>query len=275
MTVKKVILNILYYAAAISLALVFIFPFLIMLAGSLDSETKYIISISSWIPKAIDFNGYINMFSMGSAILKWIWNSVIISAVPTLTGVFIAALLGYIFAKKKFRFKETVFWFFMMAVMVPYQALIVSNYMVYNYLDWINKYIVFLVPGLWTVIYMFMMRQFLTTIPDSLIEAAKIDGGGEWKIFFQIILPLSKPSLCTVAIFTFMDKWNDFMGPLLFTTDEGMYNLVVGLSTMIQKNSTIKTQMCIGVITFIPIFIVYLALQKYFIDGIATTGVKG
>lgn len=275
MTVKKVILNSFYYIVSVIFALIFIFPFLIMMAGSLDSETKYIISISSWLPKAVDFNGYRNMFSMGSAILRWMWNSIVISVVPTVTGVLIAALLGYIFAKKKFRFKGTVFWFFMMAVMVPYQALIVSNYMVYSYLDWINKYVVFLIPGLWTVIYMFMMRQFISTIPDSLIEAARIDGGGEWKIFFQIILPLSKPSLCTVAIFTFMDKWNDFMGPLLFTTDESMYNLVVGLSTMIQKNSTIKTQMCIGVVTFIPIFIVYLALQKYFIDGIATTGVKG
>lgn len=275
MAKKKVLLNAFYYAIAIILALIFIFPFLIMVAGSLDSDTKYIISVTSWIPEHIDFDGYISMFSMGSVIAKWIFNSFIISVIPTVTGVLIAALLGYIFAKKQFQFKEIVFWIFMMAVMVPYQALIVSNYMLYNYLGWLNHYIVFLIPGLWTVIYMFMMRQFISTIPDSLIEAAKIDGSGEWKIFFQIILPLSKPSLCTVAIFTFMDKWNDFMGPLLFTTDEKMYNLVVGLSTTIQKNSSIKTQMCIGVITVIPIFIVYVVLQKYFTDGIATSGVKG
>ena len=207
--------------------------------------------------------------------MRWIWNSLVISVIPTITGVILAALLGYIFAKKKFRGKNVVFWYFMIALMIPYQATIVSNYLVYNYYNWINQYVVFLVPGLWTVIYMFMMKQNIVTIPDSLLEAAKIDSAGEWRIFFEIILPLSVPALSTVAIFSFMNNWNNFMGPLIFTTSEDMYNLIVGLATMNQRTPSFTMQMTAGVVTSIPIVIVYLSLQKYFVDGIVAGGVKG
>jgi len=194
--------------------------------------------------------------------------------VPTITGVFICSLVGYIFAKKEFRGKNLVFWYFMAAIMIPFQALMVSNYIVYNFYGWIDTYTVFLVPGMWTVMYMFMMRQFIRTIPDSLLESANIDGAGEWTIYWHIILPLSGPALSSIAIFSFMDKWNDFLVPLIFTSSENMYNLMVGLTTMIQNSSYFNMQMTSGVISFIPMFVVFLTLQKYFIDGIVMSGIK-
>lgn len=264
-----------YYLASVLIALVTLYPFLAMLLGSLDAQPRYSISLTTSIPQQYTLDNYGAIFSVGTNMLRWVINSMIISVVPTVTGVLLSALLGYIFAKKRFRGKNLVFWYFMLALMIPYQATIVSNYLVYNFYGWINTYTVFLVPSLWTVMYMFMMKQNIVTIPDSLLEAARIDSAGEWRIFFEIILPLSAPALSTVAIFSFMNNWNNYMGPLIFTTSEDMYNLIVGLATMNQRVPSFNMQMTAGVVTSVPIVIVYLCLQKYFVDGIVAGGVKG
>lgn len=273
--VQKLIENILFYLICTALCFVFLFPFIVMLTGSLDLQTKYVVTIDNWFPQEFSLRNYITVMSVGSSMMRWFVNSVIISVIPTVTGVFLDALLGYIFAKKKFKGKQLVFWYFMIAIMIPYQATIVSSYLLYNKLGWINTYTVFIIPGLWTVLYMFMMRQHIATIPNALIDAAVIDGAGEWRIFLQIIMPVSAPALSTVAIFTFMNSWNNFMSPLLFTTSENMYNLIVGLSTLNQQTAAFGMQMTAGVITFIPMFIVYMAFQRYFIDGITVGSVKG
>ncbi len=272
---KKKIGNFLFYIVCILLCVIFLFPFVVMLFGSLDAETKYAVTITSWFPNQFSLKQYQSVLSVGGRMSRWVLNSVIISIIPTVTGVFLDALLGYIFAKKKFPGRQIIFWYFMAAIMVPYQATIVSNYLLYNWLGWINTYWAFLIPGMWTVLYMFMMRQNIAAIPDALLEAARIDGAGEWRTFLQIVMPVSKPGLSTVAIFTFMNSWNNFMGPLIFTTSEKMYNLVVGLSTLNQQSASFNMQMTAGVITFVPMFAVYMAFQKYFIDGITVGSVKG
>lgn len=264
-----------YYIVSVLLAAIFLLPFLLMVLGSFDAETKYVITLQTVLPRAYSLATYKNVLSVGNSMMRWMLNSVIISVIPTLTSLLLCPLLGYIFAKKQFRGKQIVFWYFMAAIMVPYQATIVSNYLVYNSLGWINTYWAFLIPGAWSVVYMFMMRQYIMTIPDALIEAAKIDGAGEWRVFFQVVFPLCGPALSTVALFTFMNHWNNFMSPLVFTTSESMYNLVVGLATLNQKSGAFNMQMTAGVITCLPIFIVYLFLQRYFIEGIVAGGVKG
>ncbi|WP_300772083.1 carbohydrate ABC transporter permease [uncultured Acetatifactor sp.] len=272
---KKRILNFFFYVICILLCLIFLFPFVVMLFGSLDGETKYAVTLTSWFPTQFSLKQYQSVLSVGGRMSRWVLNSVIISVIPTITGVFLDALLGYIFAKKRFPGRQLIFWYFMAAIMVPYQATIVSNYLLYSWLGWINTYWAFLIPGMWTVLYMFMMRQNIAAIPDALLEAARIDGAGEWRTFLQIVLPVSKPGLSTVAIFSFMNNWNNFMGPLIFTTSEKMYNLVVGLSSLNQQSASFNMQMTAGVITFIPMFLVYMAFQKYFVDGITVGSVKG
>lgn len=267
--------SVLYYLLAGVLALIFLLPFLIMVFGSLDAETKYSITLTNWFPAEFSLRTYQNVLSLGSDMSRWFLNSAITSVIPTLCALFICPLLGYIFAKKQFRGKNIVFWYFMIAIMVPYQATIVSNYLVYNHLGWINTYWVFLIPGMWSVIYMFMMRQYIVTLPDALIEAAKIDGAGEWRTFLQIVMPLCKTALSTVGLFTFMNQWNNFMSALIMTTSSDMYTLVVGLATLNSKTGSFNMQMTASVITVLPIFIVYLFLQRYFIEGIVTGSVKG
>lgn len=255
--------------------MVFLFPFVVMLAGSLDAQDKYTVSLMTWFPKAFSLRQFKMVMSVHGQLVRWLFNSVLISVIPTITGVFVNALLGYIFAKKQFRCKQLIFWYFMAAIMVPYQATIVSNFLLYHRLGWINTYWAFWIPGIWSVLYMFMMRQSIASIPNALLDAAKIDGAGEWRTFLQIVMPVSKPALSTVAIFTFMGQWNNFLGPLLFTSSEKMYNLIVGLATLTQQSATFNSQMAVGMITFIPMFAVYLAFQKYFVDGITVGSVKG
>jgi multiple sugar transport system permease protein len=250
------------------------FPFMVMVFGSVNKSSVLKVTLTSWIPGEISFANYKGVFAMGSYMARWLLNSAIISVIPTVTGVLICSLVGYIFAKKNFPGKNLVFWYFMAAIMIPFQALMVSNYIVYNYYRWIDTYTVFLIPGMWSVMYMFMMRQFIRTIPDALLESAKIDGSGEWTIYWHIILPLSGPALSSIAIFSFMDKWNDFLVPLIFTSSEDMYNLMVGLATMIQNSPYFNMQMTSGFISFVPMFFIFLLLQKYFIDGIVMSGIK-
>lgn len=272
---KAAIKMTLYYVLASALALIFLLPFLIMLFGSFDGEKKYAISLTNWIPKVWSLRTYVNVLSIGNNVLRWLLNSVITSVIPMCTALFICPLLGYIFAKKQFRGKNIVFWYFMVAIMIPSQATIVSGYMVYNSFGWINTYWVLLIPGMWTVVYMFMMRNYIISMPDALLEAAKIDGAGEWCIFLRIVMPLCKTALSTVALFTFMNSWNNFMGPLVMTSSSDMYTLTVGLATLNSKTGSFNMQMTASVITVLPIFIVYLFLQRYFIEGIVTGGVKG
>lgn len=267
--------KLLFYCCAALPAVLFIFPFLVMVLGSLDAETKYSVTLSNAIPAHYTLATYQNVLRVGNSIMVWLKNSLIISVTPTVTALFICPLLGYIFAKKRFAGRNIVFWYFMLAIMVPYQATIISNYLVYNALHWINTYWAFIIPGAWSVIYMFMMRQYISSLPDALIEAAKIDGAGEWRVFLQVIYPLCGPALSTVALFTFMNHWNNFMSNLVFATSERMYNLVVGLATLNQKTASFNMQMTAAVITCLPIFIFYLFLQRYFIEGIVAGGVKG
>lgn len=267
--------SVLYYLFASVLALVFLLPFLIMLFGSFDGEQKYAISLTNWIPKTWSLRTYVNVLTIGSDVIRWLLNSVITSFIPMCTSLFICPLLGYIFAKKDFRGKNIVFWYFMVAIMIPSQATIVSSYLVYNSFGWINTYWVLLIPGMWTVVYMFMMRNYIVSLPDALLEAAKIDGAGEWCVFLKIVMPLCKTALSTVALFTFMNSWNNFMGPLVMTSSSNMYTLTVGLATLNSKTGSFNMQMTASVITVLPIFIVYLFLQRYFIEGIVTGGVKG
>lgn len=265
----------LYYLLASALAFIFLLPFLIMLFGSFDGEQKYAISLTNWIPKTWSLRAYVNVLTIGSDVLRWLLNSMITSFIPMCTSLFICPLLGYIFAKKDFRGKNIVFWYFMVAIMIPSQATIVSSYLVYNSFGWINTYWVLLIPGMWTVVYMFMMRNYIVSLPDALLEAAKIDGAGEWCVFLKIVMPLCKTALSTVALFTFMNSWNNFMGPLVMTSSSDMYTLTVGLATLNGKTGSFNMQMTASVITVLPIFIVYLFLQRYFIEGIVTGGVKG
>jgi multiple sugar transport system permease protein len=255
------------------IAICFFTPFVIMIAGSFNDLDMFITDPLFWIPTSPTLENY-GKILMNESFPRWFMNSVIITIIPVITQVFFCTLIGYIFAKKQFRGKEVIFWLLLAMVMVPRQLLIIPNFILYNYLGWIDTYLVFTIPELWTIMGVFLIRQYLQSIPNELLEAARIDGATDLQIFFKIIIPLAKPAMATIGTFAFIGNWNDLFSPLIFTTSEEMYPLTVGLATLFDKTGNFGLQMAGAALSFIPTFLVFIFFQKYFTEGISISGFK-
>lgn len=256
------------------LAIVFFTPFLIMIVGSFVSIKTPYGNPFTWITRyGFSTDNFKHIFKY-SPLFKWVWNSILVSVIPTVFQMFFAAILGYIFARKDFKFKNVIFWVMMSVVMVPTQVLIIPRYVMFTNMGIINTRIVLILPIIWSIMGVFLVRQFMQQIPSSLEESARIDGANDFKIFFRIMLPLSKPVVATVGTFAFISSWNDFMTPLIFTTSSDMYPLTVGLASLLTKEGHFGIEMAGAFLSFIPTFLIFLFFQKYFTKGIAFTGIK-
>lgn len=258
----------------ILLALIFLVPFCIMIVGSLMQMKVPLGNPFKWL-----FSGNLSIENFKfifrhSNYLKWLINSLIISVIPTFSQMFFAAILGYLFSKKKFFGREVVFWLMMAVIMVPTQILIIPRYIMFSKFGWINTYLPLIVPQLWAIMGVFLVRQFMTQIPKEMEEAAFIDGANDFQIFFQIFLPLCKPVIATVGTFAFIQCWNDLLTPLIFTTSQEMYPVTVGLASMLTKEGNFGIEMGGSVLSFVPTFLIFLFFQKYFTKGIAFSGMK-
>lgn len=273
---RRGISSIVLYILMTILGILFIFPFLVMLGGSFSRLSIQISDPFMWIPTHPTLGNYTTIFKQSLA-FRWFLNSAIITVIPMLSTILISSAVGFIFAKKRFFGKETLFWAFMAVLMIPPQLTLIPRYIMYSRLGWIDTYWAFLVPGIWSVMYMFLMRQFIATVPDALLDAANIDGCNDFVVFRLVILPLSKAALATVATFTFIHKWNDFINPLIYTSDESMYNMVVGLASILQQRVYLNfgVQMAGAIVTFLPILVIFLFFQQYFTRGIILSGIKG
>ncbi|MET3726805.1 ABC-type glycerol-3-phosphate transport system permease component [Fictibacillus halophilus] len=266
---KKTIIYILVSIIAIC----FFAPFVIMISGSFNDLDLFVADPLFWLPTTPTIENYAKIL-INESFPRWFMNSVIITIIPVITQVFFCTLIGYIFAKKEFKGKELIFWSLLAMVMVPRQLLIIPNYILFNYLSWIDTYLVFIVPELWTIMGVFLIRQYLQSIPKELEEAAWMDGATDLQIFFKVIMPLSKPAMATIGTFAFIGNWNDLFSPLIFTTSEEMYPLTVGLATLLDKTGNFGLQMAGATLSFIPTFLVFIFFQKYFTEGISLSGLK-
>lgn len=256
------------------LAIIFFIPFLIMMVGAFVNIKVPFGSPLTWISHyGFSLENFKYIFKY-STFLTWTWNSILVSVIPTVFQMFFAAILGYIFARKDFKFKNTIFWLMMSVVMVPTQVLIIPRYIMFSNMGIINTRIVLILPIIWSIMGVFLVRQFMQQIPRALEESARIDGANDFKIFFSIMLPLSKPVIATVGTFAFISTWNDFMTPLIFTTSNDMFPLTVGLATLLTKEGHFGIEMAGALLSFIPTFIIFLFFQKYFTKGIAFSGIK-
>ncbi|MEG6573135.1 MAG: carbohydrate ABC transporter permease [Caldibacillus debilis] len=262
------------YILLVFFAFLFLSPFLIMLIGSFVKMRTVVGNPYLWLfQENLTLDNYRYIFTNGRFI-QWIANSLIITIIPVLSQMFFAAILGYIFAKKRFFAREFIFWVMMAVIMVPNQLLIIPRYIVFKNLEWINTYWPLIVPELWGILGVFFVRQFMMTLPKELEEAAYMDGANDFTVFFKILLPLSKPVIATVGTFAFIGCWNDLLTPLIYTTSEEMYPLTVGLASMLTKEGNFGVEMAGSVISFIPTFLIFLFFQKYFVKGIALSGLK-
>lgn len=212
---------------------------------------------------------------LGSAALpRWIANSFIYALVSVVLVLLLASLAGYAFAKKRFWGQNALFWSFVAMLMVPSQISIVPLFILLARLDGVNTYWGLIVPTLANAQGVFLMRQFIMGIPDELIEAAKIDGASEWRIYWQIILPLTTPVLATLGIFVFLWHWNDFLWPLIVAQSDDMRTLTVGLATLQAMVPSTAQLMAAAAISFIPNLLIFVLFQRYIVQSIATSGLK-
>lgn len=266
---------ILMWAILLLIAGLFIFPFIMMVTGSF-SETRQIIPRKNfWIPEYIYFGNYLNFFGSNKA-LAWVGNSFIYAVVPVATGTLINTLVGYVLTKKQFKGRNFLFLLFISMMLVPHQVSLVPNFIMYTKVfGFTNTYWAILVPGLWSISNMFLMRQYASTLPDSIIEAASIDGSGDFRTFFRIIFPMVKTPIAVMGIFAFLAYWNIYLPVLIYMNDPKMYNLTVGVGTMVQLDGNYGMQMLGAVVCLVPVFVIYVFCQKYFVEGISLSGLKG
>lgn len=248
-----------------------LYPFIFMFLTSLTQKR---IMTASFDFLEMDLRNYTNLLS-NFPILAYIKNSIIVVCCACLFNVLLASLAGYAFAKKKFPLKEAIFWVYLATLMLPGQVILIPVFTIMRNLDLLNSY-----PSLFLVILdafgVFLMRQFMEGIPDELLESARMDGCGEFGIFSRIVLPLSKPVIVSLVVFTFITSWNDFIWPLVMVTKDEMKTLTLGLS-MLQNNyvSNYGLVMAGATMAFIFPFVLYCLLQRKFVEGIALSGIKG
>jgi len=231
----------------------------------------------SIIPNKISFESYKFFFDFSPYSWNWLLNSLIVAIVITITNVLFATLAGYAFAKMKFKGKNILFAILLGSMMIPGQVTQVPLYiLVVNVFGLQNTYEALIMPSIVTVYNIFLVKQFMSSIPGEILEAAKIEGCSQPKIFWHIIAPLSKTVMAVLAILTFMAAWNDFFWPFLVTNTMDMQTIQVGLKNFRFANTTYFAPMMAGAtISAVPMFVLFFSLQKYFLEGVTVGAVKG
>lgn len=220
------------------------------------------------------FSGFKTLFH-GTNIWRWFFNSAYISVVVTVGILLLDTMAGYALAKKRFPGRNLIFWMIIATMMIPGQITLVPLFMMVQNLHLMDTHWALILPDLSMVFGVFLMRQYMLSIPSDLLEAAKIDGASEWKTFWTIVVPLAKPALATLGIFTFMNVWNSFLWPIIVLNNADLYTLPVGLKTLQDQNLAVfKLLMSGAAVAAVPMIIVFIAFQKYFIKGLTVGGVK-
>ncbi|WP_249188454.1 carbohydrate ABC transporter permease [Nocardiopsis sp. MG754419] len=255
-----------------------LYPLLWMVAGSLRPNHE-IFGNATLFVDTFHFENYPNGWNaLSEPFGKYLLNSAVVVLGTVLGNLVSCSLAAYAFARLRFRYRRTAFAVMLITIMLPIHVLIIPQYVLYAQLGWINTYLPLIVPKLLATdaFFIFLMVQFIRGIPRELDEAARIDGAGHARIFFQIMLPLMVPALATTAIFTFIWTWNDFFSQLIFVTEPSLYTVPVALRSFIdaQMQSDYSALFAMSVVTLIPVFLVFLFGQRFLLRGIATTGGK-
>jgi multiple sugar transport system permease protein len=255
------------------LAVTFILPLLWMFASSLKTETDISANTLSLVPEQFMWSNYADAFV---AIQPFLWNSVQLAVINVIGVLAIASLAGYGFARLRFPGRDIAFFLVLATSIIPSIVLLVPQYIIFQQIGWIDTQMPLWVPRVMTPVFAtFLLRQAFMSLPQELEDAAKIDGLSHFGTYRRIMLPQIKPALAAVGVFTAIESWNDLMGPLIFINSTNLQTLPIALAQFSGEYfSTTNLLMAASSITIIPILIVYILSQKYFIQGIATSGLK-
>jgi multiple sugar transport system permease protein len=252
---------------------VMIMPFAFMISTSLKSrEELYDLRL---FPLAPTLENYAYLFRE-SRFVRWFFNSFAIASISTVSVLFFDSLAGYVLCKYRFKGRQVVFIAILSTLMIPTEMLVIPWYVMSKNLGWLNTYWGIMFPGMITGFGVFLMKQFFETVPDALIDAARIDGLSEFRIFWEVALPLVTPALSALAIFTFLGSWTAFLWPLIVTNSASNYTVPVGLASFSGEFTTEWNMIMTGAaVATIPTLVVFILLQKYIIRGVILSGVKG
>ena len=268
----------LLYVFLLSWAAFAILPFAWAFTSSFKDLTEIFRYPPRFLPTSFDLSNYVGLFTK-QFFATWFLNSVMLASASTFLVVFFCSLAAFAFAKYQFPLKNALFTIVIGSLMIPFQLIMTPLYAEMNALKWLNSYWALLVPWIAPAFGIFLLRQYITTIPSELMDAARMDGCSEFRIYWQIIVPLAKPALATLAIFQFMNSWNSFLWPLIVLRDLKMYTLPLGLATLL-GNLTAESidygmVMAGAFLTALPIITVFLFAQRQFISGLTLGSVKG
>lgn len=273
--VGKIVGNIVKYAVLLAFALMALIPFVWMLSSSFKNSVEVFTIPMRWIPETFRFENYSTIWQR-VPLLTYFKNTTIVAVVVTIMQIITSSFAAYAFAKMRFKGRDALFMCYIATIAVPWQAYMVPQFIMMRGVGLYDTIWALVILQSFSAFGVFLMRQFYLGIPNELSEAARIDGLNEYGIWARIVLPLSKPAIATLAIFTFVNTWNDYMGPLIYLTTDINKTIQVGLRRFIQAFSAdYHLIMAASLCTLVPVTIVFLCLQRYFIEGIATTGLKG
>ncbi|MBY5336567.1 carbohydrate ABC transporter permease [Rhizobium leguminosarum] len=272
---KVTVRSVAIYAIVIAVTLIMLMPFAWMLSASLKLSRDVFAFPIEWIPAEPQWQNYVDIWTKIPLAL-FIYNTSKLTIIVTLLQLLTSSFAAYAFAKLNFPYKNTLFLGYIATIAMPWQVYMVPQFLLMREFGLNNTHLALICLQAFTAFGVFLMRQFYMSIPTELCEAARIDGMNEYQIWARIMLPLSKPALSTLTIFTFVTTWNDFLGPMIYLTKTELKTVQIGLRMFIsQYSAEYGLIMAASVVALIPVLIVFLSLQRFFVEGIASTGLKG
>ncbi len=264
------------YLILLIITAIMIVPFLWMLSASIKSNREvFLMNPFVWIPEVPKWDNYIKIWTK-IPLLQFVQNTIFLTIVVTFLQLLTSSFAAYSFAKLEFKHKNMLFLAYISTIAMPWQVYMVPQFIMMRGMGLNDKLLAMICLQAFSAFGVFLMKQFYEGIPNDLCEAARIDGMSEYRIYLKIMLPLSKPALSTLTIFTFVNTWNDYLGPLIYLKTETKKTIQLGLKMFIgQYSAEYGLIMAGSVVSLIPVIIVFLCLQKYFVEGVASTGLKG
>lgn len=251
-------------------------PFLWMMSTSLKLQIDVFQYPIRWIPAEMHWNNYREVWFGAHPFTLYYFNSIKVSLLSVIGAVIVCSASAYGFVRFQFKGKDAVFLVFLATLMIPDQVTLIPRFILFQYLGLYNTHWALILPGVFTAIGIFLLRQAYLTIPDDFSEAAKLEGANHFSIWTKIYIPLSKPAIVTLVILTFTWNWNEFVNPLVFLTDRKLFTVPLGLTNFVDESGTNYPHMMAATVSSIlPVIILFIVCQRWFIQGVSSSGIKG
>lgn len=274
--VKNLAIRLLQHSLLILVTIIAILPVLWTFSTSLKPLADVYAFPPRWIPQTLQWENYLKAWTV-APFGRYTLNSVVVTTTVIFTQIFFASLAAYVFARLEFPGRNFIFLLFLATMMVPIQVVVVPTFLVFKYLGWFDTYAGLIVPFTVSAFGTFLIRQSFLAIPEDLVDAAKIDGASHWQIIWNVLIPNSTPAYLSFALLTFTWRWNDYFWPLIMTNTTEMRTLPVGVVFLRTSEGSIEWNVVMAAATFVivPVMLLFIFLQKYFVQGVISSGVKG